>query len=87
MCDCFFEWHCQNLNSQATATLVHTIEPHLLCAAPCNPTTTEQAQTIYQLTANDHIAVLEAKLLISELESQLSLKAHEAELRRLKVLL
>ena len=30
--------------------------------APCNPTTTEQAQTTYQLTANNHIAVLETEL-------------------------
>ena len=62
MHDCFFEWHCQNPSNQATATLVHTIELQLLCMAPGNSTTTEQAQTTYQLTANNHIAVLEAEI-------------------------
>ena len=62
MCDCFFEWHHQNPSNQATATLVHTIKLWLLCMAPGSSTTTEQAQTTYQLTANDCIAVLEAEL-------------------------
>ena len=47
--------------SQAT-TLVHTIELRLLCAAPSNSATAEETQTIYQLTADNHIAVLKAEL-------------------------
>ena len=56
-----YKWHQQNPTSQAT-TLVHTIEPHLLCAAPSTSATAVETQTIYQLTANDCIAVLEAEL-------------------------
>ena len=58
----FFEWHRRNPSNQATATLVHTIKLRLLCTPPDNSTTTEQAQTTYQLTANNCIAVLEAEL-------------------------
>ena len=61
MCDRIYEWHQKNPTSQAT-TLVHTIELHLLCAAPSNSATAKETQTIYQLTANDHIAVLEMEL-------------------------
>ena len=61
MHDRIYEWHQQNPTSQAT-TLVHTIEPHLLCAAPSTSATAMETQSIYQLTTNNHIAVLEAEL-------------------------
>ena len=41
---------------------MHTIEPRLLCAAQSNSAKAKETQTIYQLTADDHIAVLEAEL-------------------------
>ena len=58
---CIFKWHRQNPTSQAT-TLVHTIKLCLLCAAPSTSATAVETQTIYQLTANNHIAVLEVEL-------------------------
>ena len=61
MHDCIYEWHQQNPTSQAT-TLVHTIELHLFCAAPSNSATAKETQNIYQLTADDCIAVLEAEI-------------------------
>ena len=61
MQDCIYEWHRQNPTSQAT-TLVYTIEPHLLCAAQSNSAKAKETQTIYQLTADNRIAVLEAEL-------------------------
>ena len=62
MRDRIFEWHRQNPGSQTTATLVHTIEPRLLCAPPTISTPDAPIQNTYQLTANDRIAVLEAEL-------------------------
>ena len=62
MHDRIFEWHQQNPSREATATLVHTMEPRLLCAPPSSSVTATPVQTTYQLTSNDRIAVLEAEL-------------------------
>ena len=62
MRDRIFEWHRQNPNREATATLVHTVEPRLLCAPSSSSITAAPVQTTYQLTSNDCIAVLEAEL-------------------------
>jgi hypothetical protein len=62
MRDRIFEWHRQNSSSQPTPTLVHTVEPRLLCAPPSTSATAASTQSTYQLSANDRIAVLEAEL-------------------------
>jgi hypothetical protein len=64
MRDRIFEWHRRNSNSQATATLLNTIDSRLQGPPPTTTTTTTAApvQTTYQLTSNDRIAVIEAEL-------------------------
>ena len=64
MRDRIFKWHQRNPSSPATATLLNTIDSCLLGppSAITTTTTAAPAQTTYQLTSNDHIAVLEAEL-------------------------
>ena len=56
LCDHVNEWHRKNPNQLGAATLIHTINKHILNGQK------SPSSSVYQLTATDRIAVLEAEL-------------------------
>ena len=56
LCNCVNKWHRKNPNQLGAATLIHTINKHILDRQK------SPSSSVYQLTATDRIAVLEAEL-------------------------
>ena len=56
LCDCINKWHKKNPNQLGAATLIHMIDKHILDEQK------SPSFSVYQLTATDPIAVLEAEL-------------------------
>ena len=56
LCNCINKWHKKNPNQLGAATLIHMIDKHILDEQK------SPNSSVYQLTATNHIAVLEAEL-------------------------
>ena len=56
LCNRVNEWHRKNPNQLGVATLIHTIDKHILDGQK------SPSSSLYQLTVTDHIAVSEAEL-------------------------